>query len=104
MSGFTLNVISGITTGIEEKEMMEYSLYPNPAREQLSIKYTLTEQELINTSIYDLSGRVLMSNSENIPAGLHVETIDISNLPAGMYQVELRNNDTRNVKRFQVIK
>ena len=104
--GMTLNVISETATGISEKdkEFKDVKIYPNPANNSLTLSYTLDKQENLTTTIYDLSGRIISTRSENSPAGYHNELIDISDLPSGMYQLELRNNSTRSIIRFQVIK
>lgn len=104
--GMTLNVISETATGLSEKvkEFKDVKIYPNPANNNLTLSYTLDKQENLSTTIYDLGGRVIMTRSMNSSSGHHTESFDISDLPSGMYQLELRNNDTRNIMRFQVIK
>ena len=68
------------------------------------LSYTLNNTEVITSSIYDISGRIVKTWSENISAGYHEDQIEISNLSPGIYQLELRNNNSRKVIRFQVIK
>jgi len=104
MSGFTINVVAEGTTGVDEIEFSNLKLYPNPARENLILSYSLEKQTEIITTIYDLGGRALLTFKRNASSGMQKETINISDLPSGMYQLELRNNNSRNVHRFQVIK
>ena len=59
--------------------------YPNPAYGSTTVEYQLTNTEIVNLEIYDLSGKLVSTliSGETKPAGTH--TIRISNLESGMY-------------------
>ncbi len=59
------------------------SVYPNPASNVLNIA---NAESLRNIAIVDLNGRTVKSNSYN---GVSDATIDISNLSAGMYMINI---------------
>jgi hypothetical protein len=105
MSGFTLNIVSEASLSIEDenRDLIAINLYPNPANEIITLNYTLVKSEKLTTTIYDISGRVMKTWTENSSAGQHSVNIDINDLSPGLYQIELRNNNARNVIRFQVI-
>lgn len=105
-NGFTLNIIQNEATGINEPldEISEINLYPNPANQRLTLSLTSIENEMITMSIYDLSGRVVKTWNSTITYGNNKMNIDINDLSPGLYHLELRNNDERKVKRFQIIK
>lgn len=105
-NGFTLNIIPNATTSIEEQldEISEINLYPNPANERLTLSLTSIENEMVTMSIYDLSGRAVKTWNSTITSGNNKINIDINDLSPGLYHLELRNNDERKVKRFQIIK
>lgn len=74
---------------IDETEMLDVSLYPNPTRGRLYID----GDEIYEVSVTDLSGRVVMRD-DNVQ-GL----LDISSLPNGFYSATFRNdNKVGNVK------
>lgn len=81
------------TTGIEiaENNNASIALYPNPAEaENITLIYTLEKQVSINIlSIYDASGRLIITENLNTNAGLHQHTISNQNLAAGIYFVNL---------------
>ena len=64
-----------------EKDM--YKLYPNPSANELTFEYKLFETEQINVSLYDLSGKILVSESFNSNVG--IQKINTSNLSGGIY-------------------
>lgn len=65
----------------------EIVLYPNPARDVLSIQ---SKESVVEISVYDLLGKKVMSSQ------VHNSSIDVSNLVRGMYilKVTLENNKT----------
>jgi|GEM_PF-2108656 len=76
------NIIKGNTIG----------LYPNPAKNILRIDLNSTAE----ATIYNVSGQAVNSASLN----RNNNTINISSLPAGMYYVHLKGEDTNATGRF----
>lgn len=104
--GMTLNVISETATSISEEveNISDITLFPNPASNNLTIRFNLNSREEFIATIYDLSGRIVQSNTKIFSSGKNELYINLGDLHTGMYQIELRNNNSRNVMRFQVIK
>ena len=72
---------------VEELNSFDVNLYPNPTKDVLSIKSTSLIKSII---IYDNQGKeVLTSSNVNSVFG----NISLVNLPNGMYQVVVTNND-----------
>jgi PKD repeat protein len=66
-----------------------FKLYPNPAKEMVSISYSLNEKA--NISLYDLSGRLLQQHTtQNIQGEWQCNT---SQMPAGVYIVVVQNKN-----------
>ena len=65
--------------------------YPNPAKEQVTIAYELTEScSYANVNIYDMSGQAVKTvELKNKTAGYHEEAISIGDIPKGIYIVVL---------------
>ena len=78
-------------TGVGELNPgLPFSTYPNPANDQLNIRYTLPGASPVSLNIYDVSGKLVSAqNFGTIAAGPQQQTIDVSALPAGFYHVEL---------------
>jgi hypothetical protein len=62
----------------------EATLFPNPASDRLSI--TLGDAEIMIVSVYDLNGSLI---AEFRPGTVSATTVDISNLSAGAYLIDI---------------
>ena len=67
------------------KELIVDYLYPNPARNHLTISYELGEPANVNIFVYDVLGRKGLATIMQRPAGVHTDQLDISDLAAGLY-------------------
>jgi PKD repeat protein len=67
-------------------ETHKVSLYPNPARDNVSIQLSSIDTSILEIRLFDNQGKMvlnnLVKNQTNQPL-----TIDVSQLPVGMYQV-----------------
>jgi hypothetical protein len=78
--------------GIKESKEPGLSLYPNPATNQITVKTTMAVKESY-LAISDIEGQRLITKPITGPKTL----IDITNLQAGIYFVQLINSRTVNV-------
>ncbi|MBN8702080.1 MAG: T9SS type A sorting domain-containing protein [Bacteroidetes bacterium] len=77
-----------------EVSSLGVAVYPNPATEDLTVKTTLTESAVI--TIYNYNGIAVRTI-----AVTEAETkLNISELPAGMYFVEVISNETKEIKKL----
>lgn len=72
--------MSGI--GIDEDLSGQFSFYPNPVRNRLTIETVLNIDEVV---VFSMDGKALLKVTENTNA------IDLSGLPAGVYLVSIRS-------------
>lgn len=84
----TTTVSSGPASGTLQK----LELYPNPTVEYLNMQYTLAETSKVRASILDQNGRVLkiILDLKNATAGEHIESVQVRDLPPGLYYVEIQ--------------
>ncbi len=89
-------VISGVTEPFSENS---FTVYPNPASEQLIISYPLS---IINSlSVTDVLGRTITTINEPLTTNF---TFDISNLPSGIYYIKaVTPTHETAVKKFVVV-
>ncbi len=99
---FTENVGTGLFTGIDENESSQITIYPNPANGYFQIKWTEVVPSPYRLNITDLSGRLILET--NWESGAE-RTIQIGNLPAGIYIVdlELENGDVVEREKLTVL-
>jgi hypothetical protein len=83
---------------------------PNPARDELSIRYSLLHDGESNLSVYDAAGRVVRTLQDGVmPAGVHLARWDRRTssgalAPAGIYYYELRTREARLAKRLVLLR
>ncbi len=66
-------------------------LYPNPAQEQLNLRYTLEVPTEVRISVHDLTGRELreLQPMGAMPAGEHEVVFSVGDLPTGVYLIQV---------------
>lgn len=93
----TITVQENTTTNVEEFEQAGFSatVYPNPAREEASLKLNAVEAGSAQYTIYSAQGqRVSASGPFTILSGANVISLaEIDNLPAGIYKVAITLED-----------
>ncbi len=95
-----LNCIS--VAGVDELGMQEFSLYPNPAQNEVSISLKVKAEDNFDLIVLDAMGREM--KKQIIFAGSIETNINISDLSNGIYQVVLTNGTTRAVKNLSVVR
>lgn len=73
---------------------MDVTIYPNPASDNLNIRYTLDRASDVEILILDELGRIVRTTRrDNVAPGENTESMEISDLAAGMYYVRLNAGD-----------
>lgn len=67
--------------------------YPNPTSGMVTFALKGFENETVDLTIRDLSGRTIISTSENQSLVTFNMNVDLSNLPSGFYIAEVRSGD-----------
>ncbi|WP_299209724.1 M36 family metallopeptidase [uncultured Dokdonia sp.] len=77
---------------ISENTVFDFSIFPNPVtRGQLNVQVTGADAQTL--TIYNMLGQVVRK-------GAFTETVDVSNLDAGVYVLEIEVNGNTMIKRF----
>lgn len=59
--------------------------YPNPANTNTTIAFTLKAPEEVKLNLYDLTGKMVLSETINALEGNNTFDFDVTNLPTGFY-------------------
>lgn len=70
---------------------LEFELSPNPANETIQINFATTQNTEHYLSIYSANGKAVFTKTLSVSSLANQHQVDVSNLPAGMYLVQLRN-------------
>ncbi len=89
------------TMRLAGKPAFEVQLYPNPTQQQLTVESTATLSESYRIQVYNALGQVvLVPNKQIAPNSLSLE---VGQLPAGMYVLQLTDGEERATLTFVVI-
>jgi parallel beta-helix repeat protein len=101
IDGVTLNNYLGVGLHEPAKYPEQYYCYPNPFSTQADIRLFLPESGTIELCIYNLHGLKLKEIlNQQLTAGRHQIPVDTSNIPPGIYLLELKTTKHKQVKRI----
>lgn len=97
---------TNVTTvvGIEEVNLAAgVSVYPNPANDFINVAYGLTNNSVVTVDVINVLGeRVMTQYVGSQAAGNYTSRLDVSNLSAGVYMLNVTINGTVNTVRVSV--
>jgi hypothetical protein len=89
------------STGIENVSAeIQFSIYPNPATDKMTINFATVTNAATKILVYDLSGKELMLFNRMLAIGDHSMSFDISALPAGIYLCKIVEGEKISAKKF----
>ena len=97
-------LITGTLTSVNEpQDPLMLSVYPNPASDKVELSYYLNQSTQVYADIFDSKGSKVKSVTKGLQlGGAQKMTIDVADLPSGLYNVVLymnnRNIETKFVK------
>jgi hypothetical protein len=77
-------------------------VYPNPTSGTITVTFLSTTSDKYSVDVVDITGRSVVTFSDNAKEGMNVQEIDLGNLAPGMYMLILRNSDMVESKRIIV--
>jgi hypothetical protein len=90
--------------GIEEVNLSAgVSVYPNPANDFINVAYGLTNNSVVSVDVINILGeRVMTEHVGSQTAGNYTSRIDVSDLSAGVYMLNVTINGTVSTVRVSV--
>lgn len=83
-----LYVLEGV--GIYHEDAgLDLLLYPNPVQDVYNINYDSGTEEMLTISVVDINGRIVSTDTWQVTTGANIRTFDMSDLPAGIYLVNV---------------
>jgi hypothetical protein len=102
----SVTALSNVNTvvGIEEVNLSAgVSVYPNPANDFINVAYGLTNNSVVTVDVINVVGeRVMTEYIGSQAAGNYTSRLDVSNLSAGVYMLNVTINGTSNTVRVSV--
>ncbi len=99
--------VTRVTVGIEsEKNLVtQIQIYPNPARNKITVEMDLTEPSNFEMVLVDMTGRVVVKDVKQAKyAGKNTWQYDTSNIPQGVYMMSIKNATVLITKNVMILK
>ena len=85
---------------LEQASFFDFSVYPNPASNNVSVSITSASDEIATVSIVNLSGQTILTGVKQLTTGTNIYSVNICQLPAGTYAIMVNTNDKQLVKKW----
>lgn len=98
---FCDSIVTNITgIGIMENDVANFNLtvYPNPATNNVTIEYQLTQSSIINIEVFDIVGNKISSYAVSQTTGKHQTIINLEQLSQGAYFIKLSSENGNSSK------
>ncbi|MFB6231463.1 MAG: T9SS type A sorting domain-containing protein [Salinibacter sp.] len=96
------------TVSVERSRIQQVNLhgsFPNPARQQATIRYALPRDQRVQLDVYDVLGRrVMRLVGGRKEAGRHQVALNASRLSSGTYFYRLSTGETTKTRRLTVVR
>lgn len=93
----TLSVHVLMTAINDLSSVSEIKMYPNPANKEVTISMKSQKNQDLNIKIYDILGKVCMSDVIKSANGLVNKNYSLNEMSRGMYFVEISNSEEKTV-------
>ena len=84
---FDLTIEDNDTDGINEINVNSLKVYPNPAKDKVSIEMLSNENQIALITLIDITGKTILSNTSMLNYGINNVTLDLSTVTNGNYQI-----------------
>ena len=97
-------LVSTTSVGINDGEVVSFSLFPNPASSVLNIQSSKSIDENLTLEIISISGQTIKTDQLNKISSADVIAVDVSGLSQGVYFLRLFGAKQQSVLRFDITK
>lgn len=87
----SVQLLPGVVGFKNNEDIVSYRLLPNPAEGDVSLTVNLSEENIFQLSLTDISGKQVLNftNKHNLIQGTNILTMDVSQLSNGLYFLTL---------------
>ena len=100
--GYTMHLESDYASTEEQKSYeFDFSCYPNPASNNITLDFTLSDDSNVSIEVVDVQGRVVYSqDSQMYTVGRQIEVVNLNNLSKGIYVIRMMVNEDLYYEKF----
>jgi hypothetical protein len=86
----------------ENSPVHSLDIYPNPASDRLNVMFASDTDETVDIRLVSLTGKVVMEEVIESNTGNYHSVMDVSELPGGMYFLELESSSSKLVRKVAI--
>jgi len=98
------DIVLGVNEYPSSNGLTLMGAYPSPASDFTNIQYSIKEQTNVSVEVFDLTGHIILSSSEQLSAGKHAVKISLKNISSGNYYYTIKTGDAQLTSKFVVTK
>ncbi len=87
---------TGVATAVA---VVEWNVYPNPASGDVKVSFTLKQDAVVKSELFNTTGQLVFSEQSNYAYGSHEMRLPVADLPKGVYYIRLSVNGNVMVKK-----
>ncbi len=91
-----------VIANVEENSLNELEIFPNPVENELTISYSVPNNQTTKFSLLDINGKELKTIVVNSNVGKNIVYMDFSSLSAGVYILVIEQGEQKIRKRILV--
>lgn len=93
------SVVPSVSNG---SALGHFTLFPNPAKEQVNVRFLLQAESSIKISVYDASGKLVSTDqsSSKFPKGEFIKTIDTRSYAQGIYMISIETSEYKETRKL----
>lgn len=101
---FAFQLIADVVSGVKDPIIAQnMELFPNPVKDQATVRFTLAESHQVNVYVTDVLGHQLQTHQLGLlSSGQQQLELNTSELPMGVYFLQLSNGNAQQSLRFVV--
>ena len=100
-----LNTVAGNPSSLESFDNVEFSIFPNPVRNNATLNINLIEKTSnVRIDIVNILGKINLTTTLDLNTGSNSVDLDVSDLINGIYFVHITANGVTETMKFTISK
>lgn len=87
-------------TSVRNERIAATRVYPNPTVDVVNVEANLDRASTVVITVTNMAGQVVMSVRQNAVAGFFAKSLNVQNLPAGAYTIDITDGTRRSVEKI----
>ncbi len=86
--------------GMEEELAFEMTTFPNPTNGMVNVRLNTQSSGQVSLEVINLIGETVLANSNSMAPGIYTQTMDLSGLPKGVYNLRVTMDGVSKTERI----